>query len=255
MSNPEHDELVRRSFERQLSLFSGLGSPFAHRPTGSLSWIEPLQPDMVVLDVACGAAHAAEPVAEHVRQVVGVDLTPALLQVGALRLQGRGVANVLLQEANAELLPFVDESFDLVYCRSSLHHFADTHQAMAEMVRVCRVGGRIVLLDIVAPSSDLRDQFDHVHRLIDPSHVRSFLAGELAELLPGGVDALAYANLFSLRFPLEVALTEQSEKAELFEILSAEMDGNGPATGFEPAPEENGIVVSFVTCVVHGVRH
>jgi SAM-dependent methyltransferase len=255
MSNSDHDDVVRRSFARQVSLFSGPDSPFAQRSTGTLSWIEPLEPDMIVLDVACGAAHAAEPVAAQVRQVVGVDLTPALLQVGAQRLQGQGVTNVLLQEANAESLPFVEESFDIVYCRSSLHHFADPNQAVAEMARVCRIDGRIVLLDIVPPSDDVREQFDHVHRLIDPSHVRSLLAGELAELVPGGVDNLAYANLFSLRFPLEVALTDQSEEAEVLEILGAEMAANGPPTGFEPAQEESGVVVSFVTCVVHGVRH
>jgi SAM-dependent methyltransferase len=210
---------------------------------------------MVVLDVACGAAHAAEPVAEHVRQVVGIDLTPVLLEVGARRLRGQGVTNVLLQEAKAESLPFVDESFDVVYCRSSLHHFADPSRAVAEMTRVCRVGGRIVLLDIVAPSDDLRDLFDHVHRLIDPSHVRSLLASELAELLPGGVEGLAYANMISLRLPVGVALTEQSKKEEVLEILGSEMVGEGRATGFEPAEEETGVVVSFVTCVVHGVCH
>ena len=255
MSDTDHDEVVRRSFERQIALFSGPDSPFAHRSTGALSWIEPLEPDMIVLEVACGAAHAAEPVAEQVRQVVGVDLTPALLEVGARRLHDQGVTNVLLQEANAESLPFVDESFDVVYCRSSLHHFADPNQAMAEMVRVCRIGGRIVLLDLVAPSDDVREQFDHVHRLIDPSHVRSFLASELADLLPGGVDGLAYANMISLRFPVGAALTEQSEKAEVLEILGAEMGGDGRTTGFEPAEEEGEVAVSFVTCVVQGGRH
>ncbi len=255
MSNTDHDEVVRRSFERQVSLFSGPNSPFAHCPTGTLSWIEPLERDMIVLDVACGAAHAAEPVAERVRQVVGIDLTPALLEVGAQRLHEQGVTNVLLQEANAESLPFVDGLFDIVYCRSSLHHFADPLQAVAEMVRVCRLGGRIVLVDIVAPSEDVRDQFDHVHRLIDPSHMRSFLADELAELLPGGVDGLAYANMISLRLPLDVALTEQSEQAEVLEILGAEIRDDGGPTGFDPAEEDNKLVVSFVTCVVHAVRH
>jgi hypothetical protein len=85
--------------------------------------------------------------------------------------------------------------------------------------------------------------------------MRSLLAGELAELLPGGVEGLTYANMISLRFPVEVALTEQSSKAKVLEILEAEMADNGQPTGFEPAAEENGLVVSFVTCVVHGVRH
>ena len=210
---------------------------------------------MIVLDVACGAAHAAQPVAEQVRQVVGIDLTPALLMVGAQRLHEQGVTNVLLQEANAESLPFVDGSFDIVYCRSSLHHFGDPYRAVAEMVRVCRTGGRIVLLDIVAPSDGVRDQFDHVHRLIDPSHMRSLLAAELAELLPGGVDDLAFANMIDLRFPVDVALTEQSEKTEVMEILGAELRGDGLPTGFDPAEEDDKLVVSFATCVVHAVRH
>jgi ubiquinone/menaquinone biosynthesis C-methylase UbiE len=123
-TDPEHDNVIRRSFERQARLFEGPHSPFARR-SGNLAWIEPLDPDMIVLDVACGPGHAAEPVAAQVRQVVGIDLTPSLLALGAMRLQENGVANVLLQEGNADALPFVEGSFDVVFCRSSLHHFAD----------------------------------------------------------------------------------------------------------------------------------
>src|SRR3954451_2268017 len=98
MTSDPHRETVRRSFERQVPLFSGPASPFASRPDTPLSWIEPLSEGMLVLDVACGAAHAAESVAPHVRQVVGIDLTPALLTVGASRLRDQRVDNVLLQE-------------------------------------------------------------------------------------------------------------------------------------------------------------
>jgi ubiquinone/menaquinone biosynthesis C-methylase UbiE len=251
MADDDHDEVVRRSFERQVSLFSGPDSPFAHRATGALTWIEPLDQDMIILDVACGAAHGAEPLAGHVRQVVGIDLTPALLQIGAQRLYDQGFTNILLQEANAESLPFVDESFDIVYCRSSLHHFADPRQAVAEMVRVCRIGGRIVLLDLVAPSAEVRERFDHVHRLIDPSHVRAFLEGELADLLPCGIDGLAYADTMTIRLPLDVALTEQPQSRAVLDMLSAEVRGEGEPTGFDPAKEGDDLVVSFVTCVVH----
>lgn len=254
MIDKDHEEVVRRLFERQVPLFSGPNSPFAHRSGGSLSWIEPLEPDMTVLDVACGAAHAAEPVAGHVRQVVGIDLTPALLQVGSQRLRDVGITNVLLQEANAESLPFVNESFDIVYCRSSLHHFADPGRAVAEMVRVCRIGGRIVLLDLVAPSEDVRRRYDEVHRLIDPSHVRTFLEGELADALPSGIDGLAYGDTTTIRLPVDIAFTEESQSTEVLEMLEAEVRGEGPPTGFNPEEEDGKLVVSFVTCVVHGVR-
>jgi ubiquinone/menaquinone biosynthesis C-methylase UbiE len=254
MEDRDHSDVVRRSFERQASLFSGPDSPFARRSNGTLTWIEPLDADMILLDVACGAAHAAEPVAGRVRQVVGIDLTPALLEIGAQRLRDQAVPNILLQEANAEGLPFVDESFDIVYCRSSLHHFADPHRAVAEMVRVCRIGGRIVLVDLVAPSGAVRNRFDHLHRLIDPSHVRAFLEDELADLLPCGIDGLAYADTMTTRLPIDIALTAQSERPEVLGVLEAEARGEGEPTGFDPVDEEGRLVVSFVTCVVHGVR-
>lgn len=251
MSGPSHEAIVRRSFERQTALFEGPQSPFATR-SGSQAWIDPLDAGMAVLDVACGAAHAAESVAGRVRVVLGVDLTRPLLQLGAARLRDAGITNVVLQEANAESLPFVDESFDVVFCRSSLHHFGDPPGAVREMVRVCRTGGRIVLLDIVPPSAEVRDRFDHVHRLIDPSHVRSFLEPELADLVPGGMAGLTYANTFSLRLPLEVALTEQSDRATVSALLRDEIDGSGPPTGFEPEEDDSTLTVAFVTCVVHG---
>jgi ubiquinone/menaquinone biosynthesis C-methylase UbiE len=250
----EHDQVTRRSFEQQVSIFASRDSLFAKRAAEPLSWIEPLADDMIVLDVACGAAHASEPIAPHVRQIVGVDLTPALLAIGAQRLRDAGIGNVLLQEANSESLPFLDESFDLVFCRASLHHFEHPERAIAEMVRVCRVGGRVVLMDLVAPAADVREQFDHVHRLLDPSHMRTYTEPELAELLPGGIDALIYADTMSMRFPIEGAVAEHSDRDALFAALDAEMHGDGPPSGLEPAEEGDKLTVTFMMCVVHAPR-
>jgi ubiquinone/menaquinone biosynthesis C-methylase UbiE len=186
--------------------------------------------------------------------VVGVDLTPALLRIGDQRLRENGITNVLLQEANAELLPFVDESFDVVFCRSSLHQFADARRAVDEMFRVCRVGGRVVLMDLIAPLAESRDQFDHIHRLLDPSHVRVFLGSELVNLVPDGVDGLAYADTTTSRFPIDVAFSDLSEQAEVLALLRAEANGDAAGTGFGPVEEDGRIVVSFITSVVHAER-
>ena len=253
LSDPSHETVVRRSFERQASLFAESNSLFA-RGSGNNAWIEPLHPEMIVLDVACGAGHAAETLAPLVRQVVGLDLTLSLLELGADRLRSKGVPNVLFQAGNAEALPFVDGSFDVVFCRSSLHHFSHPETAVSEMVRTCRPGGRVVLVDIVPPDATVRDAFDHVHRLIDPSHVRSFLEPELADLLPGGIGALTYADTFSLRLPVDVAFTEQSESATVLDLLRREIAGTGNRTGFDPADQDGTVVVTFTTSVVHAAR-
>ena len=70
-----------------------------------------------------------------------------------------------------------------------------------------------------------------------------------------GLTDWAYANLISLRLPAEIVPTEQSDKDRVLEILGAEVAGNGPRTGFEPNQDQNNPIDSFVTCVVHGVRH
>src|SRR5262249_58491577 len=106
-----------------------------------------------------------------------------VLDLGAERLRGLGITNVLLQEGNAAALPFLDASFDLVMCRGALHHFADPTAAITEMGRVCRRGGRVVVADMVAPNADVRDAFDALHRCLHPSPARRLPPAEPAQPL------------------------------------------------------------------------
>src|SRR5438067_110090 len=137
----EHNDVVRTSFTNQLGIFQGEGSLFATQREMTQTYLGPVTADDVVLDVACGAAHAAEAAAPFARQVIGLDLTRALLEEGRTRLAAAGITNVLLQEGDAARMPFVDDSFDIVACRSSLHHFADPREQVREMARVCRPTG------------------------------------------------------------------------------------------------------------------
>jgi SAM-dependent methyltransferase len=253
MNAPDHDDITRKSFEQQVGLFVGDDSPFARRPASTRAWLEPLDAGMVVLDVACGAAHASEIAAPHVRQVVGIDLTPALLTIGADRLRAADIDNVLLQEGHAAALPFVDASFDLVFCRTALHHFPDPERCIAEMARVCRPGGRVVLSDMIAPGASVREAFDELHRQIDPSHARALLETEIADLLGRAVGPLTYGETGSGPLPIEVMLTEASDREAALAALQRDLDGSSP-TGFDPVTTDKGIVVSFTGTVVHATR-
>jgi hypothetical protein len=120
------------------------------------------------------------------------------------------------------------------------------------MIRVCRPDGRIVILDTVAPDSTVRERFDMLHRLLDPSHVRSYLEPELAEML-GGAGALSYASTLPLRLPVDVAITEQSDKGQVFRLLDDELSG-GPSSGLDPVREDDTVTVVFTTCILHANR-
>jgi SAM-dependent methyltransferase len=255
MSPSEHDAIVRSSFEQQVGIFAGEDSPFARRPASPLAWLEPLEPDMIVLDVACGAGHVAEQAAPHVRQVVGIDLTPALLEVGAERLREAGITNVLLEEGNAAELPFLDASFDLVVCRGAMHHFPRPERPIAEMARVCRPEGRVVVSDMVATSPGSRERFDEVHRHLDPSHARTLLDAELADLLRSTVGPIAYGETSDpFAIPVDHILTDAADRDAVMSALRAELAG-GDATGFDPVADGDQILVSFTSTVVHATRN
>jgi SAM-dependent methyltransferase len=245
----DHDDVVRASFSRQVGLFSGPDSPFVRRPAGTIEQFEPLDDDMLVLDLCCGAAHAAEVVGPSVRQVVGIDLTASLLELGSTRLAAAGIRNVLLQEGNAQALPFVTGSFDLAYCFASLHHVGDPAAAVAEMARVVVPGGRVVVQDLIVPVPDARDRFDDVHRMVDPSHRRAFVEAELAALMPDGAE-LSYAATGDARFPISIAYTEQSDVEGAETALRAELDG-GPVTALEPIDDDGTLTVTFWISTVH----
>ena len=255
-----HDDIVRREFTRQEPSFARADAYYAALAASTVAALQPLDRESIVLDVACGAAHGSEAVAPHVRQVVGVDLTPALLATGGKRLAERGVRNVLLQEANAAQLPFADASFDLVFCRAAVHHFAEPAAQVREMARVCRSGGRVVLMDMIAPSAAVRAQFDALHRLIDPSHASCLLEEELAALLARCVGARASTQR-SLPAPLAFEVFEHqsaTSRPELLESVKARLRhgaAGGPETGFAPIVDPDGALrVHLTSAVATAVR-
>jgi SAM-dependent methyltransferase len=102
-------------------------------------------PGMRVLDVAAGTGNASLPAAERGASVTASDLTPELLEAGRRRADAAGL-ELEWVAADAENLPFEDESFDVVMSSIGAM-FAPHHQEVAdELVRVCRRGGTIGLL-------------------------------------------------------------------------------------------------------------
>jgi SAM-dependent methyltransferase len=93
-----------------------------------------------VLDLACGTGVAALAAEARGARVTGADVNPGMLAVAR-----RNAPAIDWVEAAAEALPFADGAFDAVLCQFALMFFADRARALAEMARVTRPGGRIVL--------------------------------------------------------------------------------------------------------------
>jgi SAM-dependent methyltransferase len=172
------------------------GTGWSHAGGPDLVWLVEAaapRPTDRAIDVGAGAGHATLAIAPHVAHVTAVDPTPEMHAVAALLAAERGVANVDFVEATADALPFAGGALDLAVSRFSIHHWPDPAAAFREIARVLRPGGRVVLIDLVAPEETHLDTFlNAVEVLRDPTHGRSlppsdWRAALAAAGLAGGV--------------------------------------------------------------------
>jgi len=129
-----------------------------------------------ICDVACGAGHLALSFANCTGRLVGVDPAPGMLDAFRRLAAERGT-EVETVEAYAESVPLRGNQFDLVVSRLAPHHFNDVDRAVAEMVRLTKVGGRVAIIDLEGHENADVDEFNHkLEVLHDPTHVRSYTA-------------------------------------------------------------------------------
>jgi SAM-dependent methyltransferase len=198
----DHDAVTIDQFTRQAGPFAAMP---AHADADILDLIRAaarLTPALRVLDVACGPGLVSLALAPHASHVTGLDLTPAMLGKARDLQRHRGLANLAWDLGRADSLPYPAEAFDAVVTRWSFHHLLDPGAALAEMVRVCRPGGRVVVADVYAAGAEQAAEYDRLERLRDPSHVHVLVLDDFRRLVrTGGLVDLAEA--FS-RLPLAV---------------------------------------------------
>lgn len=103
-----------------------------------------IRPSQRILDVAAGNGNATLAAARRFANVTSTDYVPSLLEKGRARAMAEG-AQVTFQEADAEALPFGAAEFDVVLSTFGVMFTPNQQKAAAEMMRVCRAGGRIGL--------------------------------------------------------------------------------------------------------------
>ena len=119
-----------------------------------------------VLDVAAGNGNATLAAARRWCDVVSTDYVGALLARGEARASAEGLA-VQFQEADAENLPYADESFDVVLSTFGVMFTPNQERAASEMARVCKSGGKIGLANWT-PSGFIGELFKLMGRYIPP---------------------------------------------------------------------------------------
>lgn len=191
-----------------------------------------LRGDERALDVGSGTGALAFALAPHVRAVVALDADPALAE----RARSEAPANVEVVVGDGESLAFDDDSFDLAATLRTLHHTSRPERLVAELARVVRVGGTVLVADQLAPAdpaaaADL-NRFEIAR---EPSTTRILSEDELRRLLA--------ANGLVVR--REEIVREQRELGRYLDLAGCEGPERERALAFVPEGYE-GVLGWFV---------
>jgi demethylmenaquinone methyltransferase/2-methoxy-6-polyprenyl-1,4-benzoquinol methylase len=156
--SPEFASQVRTMFDRIAGVYDLMNTAMTagmhHRWRERAADRARLEPGDSALDVCCGTGDLAFELARRVGPqgtVVGCDFSEPMLELARRKAADRGVSQVEFEWADALELPYEDESFDAATVGFGVRNLADIGRGLAELTRVLKPGGRLVILEITQP--------------------------------------------------------------------------------------------------------
>lgn len=180
-------------------------------------------PGTRLLDVACGAGQIAIPAARAGARVTGIDIASNLIEQARVRAKAEGV-DVRFDEGDAEMLSYEDAVFDLVVSLIGAMFAPRPERVAAELVRVCRPGGRIVMANWT-PEGHVGQMFKIIGKHVPPpslmaSPVKWGDDATVRERLRDGIAKLdTTKRLYPMRYPFPPA-----EVVEFFRVYYGPTD-------------------------------
>jgi ubiquinone/menaquinone biosynthesis C-methylase UbiE len=133
-----------------------------------------------------------------VEKIIATDITPEMLTTATELAKQKGINNLTTQIADAESLPFDDESFDLLTCRLAFHHFTRQAQSLSEFARVLKPGGIVGFTDNYTADDQVAAVFYNLLETIrDPSHFWVTSINQLSEMFYDAGFEILHTQLLS----------------------------------------------------------
>jgi ArsR family transcriptional regulator len=146
------------------------GATFGRRALFAL-----LPPEWTVADLGCGTGELTFELAHHVRRVIGIDQSAAMLR--AARRRTEGLANVALHRSELEAIAIEDGACDAAILVLVLAYVADVPPILSEVGRILRPGGALVLIDLMRhDDEDFCRRMGQARLGFDPTELRGLLA-------------------------------------------------------------------------------
>ncbi len=169
---------------------------------------------------------------------MALDLTMEMLRELRRHTAAEKISNLSALRGLAETLPIRDAVFDLVVSRFAFHHFERPTLVLQEMLRTCKRGGTVGIIDLVSPEEPrLAELYNGYERKRDGSHSRALSEAELRHLLRNA-GLVAESSFWrdvevDLEAWLDLAKTAETAAQQIRSDLLAELDG-GAKTGMRP---------------------
>jgi ubiquinone/menaquinone biosynthesis C-methylase UbiE len=248
MQDTAHKQKIIDQFTRWAKPFAEL--PLHAEAEAMATTLAACVPDRAeqVLDVACGPGILACALADRASHVTGIDLTPAMIEQARIRQEAAALDNVSWHVGDATALPFEDASFDVVTTRYSFHHMPDPAAVLAEMKRVCRPDGRIVVID-ATPTAETQAAYDAMETLRDPSHTSALTLDQLRTL--GAAAGLGERVIESYRLEARLhTLSDEKDMEALEAMFDADIASGHDWIGVGAWRDAGGIGFSFPISIV-----
>jgi ubiquinone/menaquinone biosynthesis C-methylase UbiE len=154
--------------------------------------------DLKICDVGCGAGHFSLKLADFSNLITFVDPSERMLSMldqKTKTLQDEMTLQFI--NCSAEELPLPSEYYDVVLSRLATHHFVDVKKSIQEMYRILKVGGYLIINDLVGNEDEGLDSINHdIEVLHDPTHGRSYKPSEWKRFisnLEGNIENFSYS--------------------------------------------------------------
>lgn len=161
----------------------------------AISRLQSLAPRQI-LDVATGTADVALMAYKMLQpeKIIGVDISAGMLQIGREKIKKAGLASFIdLQEADSAKLPFEDNAFDAITVAFGVRNFQDLEKGLAEMHRVLKPGGKLVVLEFSRPRNIV---FKGLYRFY-----MNVVTPGVGKLFSHNKEAYSYLNASAQAFP------------------------------------------------------
>jgi ubiquinone/menaquinone biosynthesis C-methylase UbiE len=210
----EFNSIVRDQFNKQASNFDKWDTPKNLEYLENFSRFVALAENDTLLDIASGTGDFVVYSAPKVKKAVGIDISDKMVQLSLEKQQRDNLTNIEFHIGDAEHLPFPSASFDLVVCKSSLHHMPQYERVFGEMLRCCTPSGRVALCDIMAYEEPIVDRFfEDFEKIVDISHVETLTKAEFFGLYRANNMEVLHTQEVEIHYTITEYLTHaiQSE--------------------------------------------